>query len=398
MTRTLVISHFFPPESLGGAHRWKKLIEEFPDDHDCRVVCPPAAFPYGEFERSWKPISHEQIGDVPVTRLWTFQPKADSTSEDSNLGRIMNYMFFSVVASLYVVTNFWRFDNIVTVSAPHTTFLPGVVGKMLGLKWVPDIFDQWLDNALDLGYVDKDSTPYRYVAGLEQRAIQHSDHIIVITQTMAEHYANKYNVSLDRFTLVPFGVDEEIFQSMSGTGDTNTIVYTGNIGEAHALRPFLLSFKHLDDNINLRIVGTGKRREELEQLCADENLTDQISFEGVVPRNEIPAILGEAIASFVPLKQEQGLDYARPNKLLESMAVGTPYIASAVQEIEYITAESDAGFAVDNNPQEVADTIETLIENKDLREEMGERGIRFIEREHQWSELATRVDCLLRNE
>jgi glycosyltransferase involved in cell wall biosynthesis len=170
------------------------------------------------------------------------------------------------------------------------------------------------------------------------------------------------------------------------------------MGEAHALRPFLLSFKHLDDDVQLRIVGTGKRREELEQLCAVENLTDQITFEGVVPREEIPEILGDAVASFVPLKQEQNLDYARPNKLLESMAVGTPYIASGVQEIEQITTESGAGFAVDNDSEEVASAIRTLLEDPEIHKEMGKRGIQFIEKEHRWSELATRVDDVLKNQ
>lgn len=398
MTRTLVISHFFPPESLGGAHRWKKIIESLPEEHECRVVCPPPAFPYGEFDPTWKPIERGTIDGVSVSRLWTYQPEADSTSEESNLGRILNYVIFSIFASVYVLVNFWRYDNIVTVSAPHTTFLPGIVGKAMGLTWVPDIFDLWLDNAQDLGYVEEGTVAYRFVSALERRAIRDSTHVFVITQTMAEHYADKYDTSLERFTLVPFGVDEGLFTptTESQQSDPATVVYTGNMGEAHALRPFIRSFDHLRGVARLRLVGTGKRREELEQLCREEDLTDDVSFEGVVPREEIPKILAEATASFVPLQQGHDLDYARPNKLLESMAVGTPYIASSLREIERITDESDAGFAVDNDADEVADAVRRLVENQTLRDEMGRNGIGFIEEEHRWPELAKEVDRVLR--
>lgn len=399
MTRTLVVSHFFPPESLGGAHRWKKLIESLPDEHECRVICPPPSFPYGEFDRSWKPIDRDRIDGIPVTRLWTYQPEADSTSEESNLGRILNYVIFSVFASIYVAVNFWRYDNIVTVSAPHTTFLPGLVGNALDLKWVPDIFDQWLDNAEDLGYVEEGTVAHRFISSLERRAIRDSSHVFVITQTMAEHYANKYDVPLDRFTLIPFGVDDDLFTPIAGSrrADPATVVYTGNMGEAHALRPFIQSFKHLEGVAHLRLVGTGKRRDELEELCREEKLTDNVSFEGVVPRDDIPEILGEATASFVPLQQGHQLDYARPNKLLESMAVGTPYIASSLREIERITEESKAGIAVDNDAAQVADAVRQIAENENLREEMGERGVKYIDQEHRWPELAGDVDRVLRD-
>lgn len=396
MTRTLVVSHFFPPESLGGAHRWQKLIGQLPDSHDCRVVCPPPAFPYGEFERSSRLIERDTHADIPVTRLWTYQPRSDSTSEDSNLGRILNYIIFSMFATIYVLCNFWRYDAIVTVSAPHTTFLPGIVGKALGLVWIPDVFDLWLDNALDIGYVEKGSISYRVVAWLERRAIRSSDHVLVITETMADHYASKHDTPREQFTIVPFGVDAELFAPAASSPESKTVVYTGNMGEAHALRPFIRAFKHLD-GMELQLVGTGKRREELETLCECEGLTDRVTFSGVVPREQIPAILGQAVASLVPLKQGHNLDYARPNKLLESMAVGTPYVASALCEIEMITKESDAGFAVDNEPEQVATALRQLINNSELRDDMGRRGIAFIEAEHRWSKLADRVDGVIRS-
>lgn len=396
MTRSLVVSHFFPPESLGGAHRWQQLAKALPDDQDCRVICPPPAFPYGKFEKTWRPIEREQVDGVSVTRLWTYQPLSDSTAAESNIGRILNYVVFSVFATLYVLCNFWRFDCIVTVSAPHTTFLPGVVGKLLGLPWVPDIFDLWLDNALDLGYVERHTVSFQFVATLERLAITESDHVLVITETMAEHYAEKYDVSLDHFTIVPFGVDADLFAPPDEQKRSNTVVYTGNLGEAHALIPFIKAFEQLDGVATLEIVGTGKRREELERLCEERGLTGRVTFRGVVPREEIPSILTGALASLVPLKQEYHLDYARPTKLLESMAVGTPYIASSLREIDRITDDASAGFAVNNKPDAVASAITRLAQDEALGREMSDRGMRFIEREHRWPVLGERVTEVLR--
>lgn len=398
MTRALIVSHYFPPESLGGAHRWEQLVENLPDDQECRILCPPPAFPYGEFDRSWWPYQRERVGEVSVTRLWTYQPQSDATSEESNLGRHLNYVLFSVFASLYVLTNFWRYDSIVTVSAPHTTFLPGIVGAVLGLTWVPDIFDLWLDNALDFGYVEEGSLPYRFVLFLERQAIRRSDHVLVITETMAEHFANKHDVAMENFTLVPFGVDEAQFSPKRGNEDSRTVVYTGNMGQAHALRPFIRAFTYLEGTAELRLVGTGKRREKLETLCREEGLTKQVTFEGVVPHGEIPEILSEAGVSIIPLKQGYHLDYARPNKLLESMAVGTPYVASELREIRRITDESRAGFAVENDAEAVADAIRTLIKDRELRREMGDRGVAYIDREHRWPDLAGRVVAVLRGD
>lgn len=394
-TKTLIVSHFFPPESLGGAHRWEQIGKSLPDNHKCRVISPPPSFPYGEFKRSWTLIERGQINDVPVTRLWSYQPRSDSTSGDSNLGRILNYVLFSVFASLYVLLTFRRYDNIVTVSAPHTTFLPGIVGKALGLRWIPDIFDLWLDNALDIGYVEHGSVPFEFVSWMERHALTSSDHVLVITETMAEHYSEKYDVPLSHFTLVPFGVDAEMFTHCKDTDRTDTIVYTGNMGEAHALRPFIEAFDYLDGVAELILVGTGKRRTELEQFSRELGLTDRVTFRGVVPREEIPAILSRATASLVPLKQQYQLDYARPNKLLESMAVGTPYVASSLREIDRITEESNAGYAVENEAKAVAQAIEAVIDNPELADEMGRNGIAYIKREHRWPILADRVAAVL---
>lgn len=380
---------------MAGAHRWQRLISELPSDIECRVLCPPPAYPYGEFEPSFSPIKRETIDGIPVTRLWTVQPREDSRANQSNLGRILNYVVFSMLTSFYVLVNFWRYDSIVTVSAPHTTFLPGAIGKLLGCSWVVDIFDLWLDNAAEMGYVEPGTLAYRYIWTLEWIAISKSDAVTAITETMAQSYVEKFEVPREKFTLVPFGVNKELFTPTPEQTESTRVVYVGNMGDAHALRPFIKAFQQLPSTCTLEFIGDGKRRDELETLTSDLNLSNRISFVGFVDRTEVASRLQRSALSIVPLQDDIQLDYARPNKLLESMAVGTPYVASDVREIQRVTDESGGGVIVSNDPDKIAATIQELMSDPERREKMGTSAVSHIDTHHRWPLLGRRVTNVL---
>lgn len=387
----LVVTQFFPPESMGGAHRWKEITAHVDESVEPHVLCTFPTFPYGEFDRQWRPISRETVDGVPITRLFTFQPLSDST-----LGRILNYGVFSLLSSLYVLLTFWRYDCIVTVSAPHTTFLPGLVGKLTGRAWVIDIFDLWIDNAADLGYIDDDSIPYRLVSALERVSFAESDAVFVITDTMREYYENKYPDIEFETHVIPFGVDTDTFSPAVDPIASTDVIYTGNLGTGQAFVPFLKGFAELEGEPMLTIVGDGERRDELEALVDQLDIADRVSFEGYVPRSDIPGLLAGADVSLVPLKTEYQLDYARPTKLLETMAVGTPYVASAVTEIADLSQEHETGFAVENDASTVCNALQLLLDEDDRRAEMGNNSVEFIETHHQWGNIGDRVSGALK--
>lgn len=391
----LIICHFFPPESMGGAHRWERLTQHFSEDIECRILRPPPSYPYGEFSRTYQPWQAETIDNTAITRLWTYQPQTDT-----DIGRILSYGVFSVLASLYVLLNFWRFDSVVTMSTPHTTFLPGAISKLLGRTWITDIFDLWIDNAVDFGYIEEGSLSYRVGRELECVAMRWSDRIVVITPTMADYYAERYAVARAKFAIVPFGVDEKLFNPQATSEIDKRIVYTGNLGTLQTFEPYIRGFAEWVDGANgsaeLYLVGTGERKEELHRLVAELGIADKVNFTGQLPRDEIPELLASASVSWVPLDTDHHLDYARPTKLLESMATGTPYIASEVDEIENVTNQSNAGITVPNEAAAVRTALENLLGDEAKRREMGKRGISFIEENHRWDSLADTLEHEIR--
>lgn len=397
--RVLVISQLFPPESMAGSHRWQKIIEHLPDGFDCRVVCPHPTVPVGTFERSSSLWKTEEIEEIPVTRLWTYQPVEDR----STIERILNYIFFSILASIYILLRFRRYDCVIAQIGPHTTLLPGIIAKCLGCKLVVDIDDLWLDNAAEFGFIDQDTHIYRFIAQIEKFAFKLADHIIVLTPTMAQYYQDKYHMSDNAFTSIPFGVSESLFDVDSDQYDASSeydherVIYTGKLGEGQAFEPFLRAFRDLKADVehDVLIVGFGERKAELKQRCEQLGIADRVEFRDPVPREEIPELLASSVLSWVPLKTEHQLDYARPTKLLETMAVGTPYIASRVTEISIVAEESQSGIAVDNESDSIQKAMRVLLSDPEQREEMGKRGVSFIDKHHRWDALGEKTGDVL---
>ncbi|MDB9252927.1 glycosyltransferase family 4 protein [Halorubrum ezzemoulense] len=388
----VVVTQFFPPEGQGGGHRWQKFIQQHTESElNYRVITTPPAYPFGEFDRTYRPWKTEAIDGTPVTRLWTYQPRENAGS----IGRILNYGIFAVFATLYMLVNFWRYDIVVTMSTPHTTFLPGAVGKALGRTWIIDIFDLWLDNAADLEYTDKDSLGYQLVAWLEHIAFHHANHIIVLTPTMKRFYLKKYDINPDRLTPIPFGVDRNLFDPTINQESEPYITYVGNLGTFYAFEPYFRAFAQLDEKYKLYIIGWGEERERLETLSSDLKIEDRVIFTGRIPRKDVAEYLASAKLNLVPLKTEYQLGYARPTKMLEGMAVGTPYVASPIKEIQFVTKKGNTGRVAENNAQKILSEMEILLNDDELRHNMGESCIEFIESNHRWDSLASKIRCIL---
>jgi glycosyltransferase involved in cell wall biosynthesis len=385
----LVVTQFFPPESMGGAHRWEKISMNLNSSVNPHIVCTFPTYPFGEFNRRWRPVEQDVINDIPVTRLFTYQPTTDST-----VGRILNYGIFALLSSIYMMITFWRYDCIVTVSTPHTTFFPGLVGKLTGRKWIIDVFDLWIDNAADLGYVNQESILYQIVRWLECISFNRADKIFVITETMEEIYQGKYDhLDLD-FNIVPFGVDTEAFHPTEVPASTD-VIYTGNLGTGQAMVPFIKGFSDAGENLDLTIVGDGERREELESFVNQLGISDQVRFEGYVDRDEIPEMIADAKISLVPLKTEYQLDYARPTKLLETMAVGTPYIGSKTGELDTLANKSNSGVVVNNQPEEVTEALDHLLSSSELRQRKGNNAMEFVKHNHRWEIIGREVSDVI---
>lgn len=82
---------------------------------------------------------------------------------------------------------------------------------------------------------------------------------------------------------------------------------------------------------------------------------------------------------------------------LESLACEVPVIAFNVAGYRETMMDKKTGYLVDFSVSEIADRIITLINDPELRDEMGKKGREWVEKEWTWKKQIKNLEVLLRN-
>lgn len=404
MTRDcVVVSQRFPPDKGGNAARIHDLATHLHgSEWEVTVLAPPPSYPPGEFDRSWRRKRTRTVDGVTVHRLWSWQPQVENPG---TVRRLAYYLLFGVHAMVWLLWNVQRYDAVVTTTPPISTGAPGLVAAALGKPWVVDVRDRWIDASISLGYLEAGS-PLERVSRRFQRLVLHTaDRVAVTTERLGDSLAETYGESLASKTIhVPNGVDTDRFRpDRSRTGDGQargdsdasrtdrdgntltvdggaadsrpTIIYTGNLGSAQDLESCVRAMSHLShDGAVLRLVGGGDVESDLRRLTADLGLDDRVEFVGVVPRDDVPPLLADATVGIAPLEDSDELAYAMPTKVYEYMASGLPTLVTGRGEIRRFVEESGGGVWAANDPRDIADRLDELLADDQLRRRLAEDG------------------------
>ena len=117
----------------------------------------------------------------------------------------------------------------------------------------------------------------------------------------------------------------------------------------------------------VEFLGSGPMLESLRQMAEQYRVGDRCSFAGTVTRERVLSRMAQARVTVVPSRNEA---FGLVN--IESMAVGTPVIASRVDGIPEVIRDGMDGFLVPSgDPQALAEKLLSVLPNIELRERLG---------------------------
>ena len=169
----------------------------------------------------------------------------------------------------------------------------------------------------------------------------------------------------DKVTILRNGVDTELFHPPGDRdalrGDLGltrkTLISVGLLVDRKGHRRTIEAMTKLPD-FELIIAGEGPERGRLTALIARLGLSDRVRLLGARPHAELPALYGAADASVLASSRE-----GWANVLLESMACGTPVVASNIPGNPEVVRTRDAGLIVaDNTPDGIVTSVRALFD------------------------------------
>ena len=388
--KVLFITQHFPPEKSANAFRISELACNLNElDINPIIFAPHPSFPTKTFKRTWKFLKLKDNGGIKLFNMWSWQ----SVSKDPGfVSRMLYYLIFPLHASLLTIVYFNKFDLIITSNPPIFTAITGLFSKViLHKKWIIDSRDSWIDASIALGFLKKGSIPEKISRKFEKICYSRADIILATTQELSKNIVNMYHTN-KKIVLIPNGADTDFFYPHD-IKKKDQILFLGNIGHAQDLKKYILAMELIvkRHDVKLVIVGDGDTKENLEKFTLSRNLENIVIFKGLIPRENVPKVISESLIGIAPMKKLKTLSYMAPVKAYEYMACAVPFVASGIGEVVNLARESGGGIITDDTPEEIAKTINELLDDHQKLIEMGKTGREYVKQYYDRKDIAGKL-------
>ncbi len=298
----------------------------------------------------------------------------------------------------YNLENFRKHNNLQYDLVFSHYWLSGWVGEYLQRWWnVPHVMAFHtlgaVKNAIGIGKVEPELR-----IKTETHLARNCHHIIAATEKEKDDLIRHYGSSPERISVIPCGVNLDLFQPVNremakqqlGFADDKIILYVGRIEPLKGIDRLLWAMSYLQNGHGLRVViigGDGHSRTEvarLQKLSRSLHIEDSVTFSGMVKHEKLPCFYSAATVCVIPSYYESfGL------VALESMACGTPVVATNVGDLKSIIHQGETGYVVmDNTPGGIAGKIALLLSRPDTQSALS---IRASVTRFGWSNVAQQI-------
>lgn len=220
---------------------------------------------------------------------------------------------------------------------------------------------------------------------------------IVAVSGQLERTMINLGASPDKIRVIGNGVDTRRFhpvdrgearQRLGLPANAEVIVSVGALVPYKGFQSLIRAIAELaprHPNLRLRIIGEGAFRSALERLIREYGVQERVALVGNRPNEELKYWFSAADFSCL-LSSREG----QPNVVLESLACGTPVIATRVGGIPEVLASDELGFLVDNDSKKIISAMELAFQGSWDRALIAERAAR-----RTWENVASEMEDFL---
>lgn len=220
-----------------------------------------------------------------------------------------------------------------------------------------------------------------YLKSIFKRFFPNLANVFVAYSSEEKKLLSELSVPPDRILILPLGIDVKSLQENKKEKIDNLILFVGRIDRIKGLHILLNALLYLKTPTQLAIIGPKwdeKYYEEIERMSRAINKKGfhSVKLLGPMDHSNLTYWYQKAAILVTPYLYET-YSYVT----LEALACGTPVVSTGSHIFKNC---SDGILVTPKNPRRVAEAIETLLVDKELRENYGKKGIRFVEKYFSW--------------
>jgi len=289
------------------------------------------------------------------------------TGADEDMPKLAIYDYIHKLAG--VAENFRKYNQLEYDVIHSHYWLSGLIGKQLQTLWcVPHavMFHTLgaIKNEVGIG----ENEPELRIES-EKEVVSSCQRIIASTAGEAEGLVQFYGTSPDKISVIPCGVNLKLFRPVDretarrelGLDHQKVILFVGRMDPLKGLEQLLTAMTYLDGQKPpiLMVVGgdADSQGQALQKMAVELGIERRVKFFGSVPQSRLPLFYSAADVCAIPSYYESFGMVA-----LESLACGTPILATNVGDMKNIVRSDEMGSIVaDNSPLSLASEISGLI-------------------------------------
>lgn len=298
------------------------------------------------------------------------------------------------------------------VTVPFTTFLAGLLAKKPDIMFVysPPLFmglagwlvsmskgAPWVMGVQDLHpqcYIDQGVLKNRPIISvleaIEKFCYKRASLITVHSEGNKEHIIRHKGINENKVRVIQNWLDTEEMKPLPRDNDFSQkhklngkfiVSYAGTLSISQGLMSIIDAANILKDrnDIEFFIVGDGIEKQKMMDKVKDYKLQN-VRFLGMQPKSVYPYVVASSDVGLVTLNNKVKTPVV-PSKILSMMAAARPVLASIPLDGDAPKLIEDAKCGIcigPENPEELAEKIAYLSENRELCKKFGEQGREYV--------------------
>jgi glycosyltransferase involved in cell wall biosynthesis len=285
------------------------------------------------------------------------------------------------------------FDVIHACNPPDTIFLIGSFFKFLfGKKFIFDHHD--INPELYISKFQRKDLFYKLLLFLEYMTFSTADLVISTNESFRSIAMTRGQKRGDLVFVVRNGPDLKRMKILPAEeryrmGRKYLVGYMGVMAKQDGIDCFMRTIQHIiyelgRSDVHFSLIGGGTELESMKAYADLLGLQGYVTFYGWVTDDVMLGVLNTSDVCIVPDEVNEMNDKSTLAKTMDYMSLEKPIVQFDLKEGR-VTAQGAALYAQPNDEKDLAAKILELIDNSELRTQMGKLGRKRIEDELAWS-------------